>query len=131
MLLWEIKRNCKWSVKCVFVKTWNLQSAFWTEIVHSQNYSTLIHKSLFTILHFINVISLFMFNITFLLYPFFCRAFIVFSFQSYLTSVITKASVKRLWLRFSSKWLYLLSTTFWKKCEGFLYLIFWTHSWSL
>ena len=82
-----------------------------SKIVLSQLY---IRLSLFNTLHCINIIFLFISIITFSLYPFFCRAFL-FSFQSYLISLITKASVKILLLAFFNN-LYLLDTTFWKQC---------------
>ena len=81
-----------------------------SKIVLSQVYICL---SVFHILNYINVIFLFTFNITFSLYNFFCRA-LLFSFQSYLTSLITKASVKILPLSFFNKLSYLLGVTFWK-----------------
>ena len=87
-----------------------------SKIVLSQVYICL---SLFHILHCINVIFIVVFNITFSLYNFLCRAF-SFSFQSYLTSLITKASVKILPLSFFNKLSYLLGVTFWKQC---LYLV--------
>ena len=51
-----------------------------------------------------------------------------FSFQSYLTFLITKASVKIFPRAFFSKLSYLMGITFWKQC---LYFISGTQSWSL
>ena len=87
-----------------------------------------IRLSLFNILHYINVIFLFIFNIIFSLYPFFCRPSYPSSYSSLNSNLIIKAPVQILSLAFFKKLSYLFSTNFWKQC---LYLKSWTHSWSL
>ena len=120
VLLWEIRRDFKYSViKYLFVKNWNLQSAFSTETVHNQHFSNIFIKNCFKPSFYLSVSfqypSLYQChfcfrnyfnyfcNNTFSLYPFFCRG-LIFSFQSFLTSLITKAAVNRLQVAKNSHW---------------------------
>ena len=50
-------------------------------------------------------------NNTFSLYPFFCRG-LIFSFQSFLTSLITKAAVNRLRVAKNSHWFSVFSKSY-------------------